>query len=185
MQRLLMGEVVSGKTVVVVHAMQRAVEHGHQAALMAPTETLAEQHFATLQTLLGAESVSAALLTGATPAGRRADILGKLSSGELSLLVGTHALIEPDVEFRSLALAVIDEQHRFGVRQRERLAQGRHGAPGGSSDSPDAGEVHTLHMTATPIPRTLSLARYGDVDTTTLRELPSGRRPVRTSIVAG
>ncbi len=174
MQRLLMGEVGSGKTVVALHAMLRAVEHGHQAALMAPTETLAEQHFATLQTLLGGESVSAALLTGATPARRRADILAKLASGELSVVVGTHALIEPDVSFRSLALAVIDEQHRFGVRQRERLVH-REGAE----------TVHTLHMTATPIPRTLSLARYGDVDTSTLHELPSGRRPVRTSIVGG
>ncbi len=184
MQRLLMGEVGSGKTVVALHAMLRAVEHGHQAALMAPTETLAEQHFATLQRLLGAESVSAALLTGATPARRRTDILAKLASGELSLIVGTHALIEPDVVFRSLALAVIDEQHRFGVRQRERLAQGRHGAPARSSTSRDPDEtVHTLHMTATPIPRTLSLARYGDVDTSALHELPSGRRPVRTSIV--
>ena len=174
MQRLLMGEVGSGKTVVALHAMLRAVEHGHQAALMAPTETLAEQHFATVQRLLGGESVSAALLTGSTPAARRADTLAKLASGELSLIVGTHALIEPDVVFRSLAVAVIDEQHRFGVRQRERLVQ-RDGAE----------TVHTLHMTATPIPRTLSLARYGDVDTTTLHELPSGRRPVRTSIVSG
>src|SRR6185437_8435876 len=171
MQRLLMGEVGSGKTVVALHAMLRAVEHGHQAALMAPTETLAEQHFATLQALLGGESVSAALLTGATPARRRADILAKLASGELSLIVGTHALIEPDVVFRSLALAVIDEQHRFGVRQRERLVQGRHGAKAGSSDTDDPEEtVHTLHMTATPIPRTLSLARYGDVEVSALHE---------------
>jgi ATP-dependent DNA helicase RecG len=185
MQRLLMGEVGSGKTVVALHAMLRAVEHGHQAALMAPTETLAEQHFATLQVLLGGESVSAALLTGATPARRRTDILAKLASGELSLIVGTHALIEPDVVFRSLALAVIDEQHRFGVRQRERL-KGRHGAPADSPVSGDGDEtVHALHMTATPIPRTLSLARYGDVDTSVLHELPSGRRPVRTSIVGG
>jgi ATP-dependent DNA helicase RecG len=172
MQRLLMGDVGSGKTVVALHAMLRAVEHGHQAALMAPTETLAEQHFATVQRLLGAESVSAALLTGSTPAARRTDTLAKLASGELSLIVGTHALIEPDVVFRSLALAVIDEQHRFGVRQRERLVR-REGEE----------TVHTLHMTATPIPRTLSLARYGDVDVTALHELPSGRRPVRTSIV--
>jgi ATP-dependent DNA helicase RecG len=186
MQRLLMGEVGSGKTVVALHAMLRAVEHGHQAALMAPTETLAEQHFATLQALLGGESVSAALLTGATPARRRSDILAKLASGELSLVVGTHALIEPDVVFRSLALAVIDEQHRFGVRQRERLVQGRQGGPARSAATREPGEtVHTLHMTATPIPRTLSLARYGDVDTSTLHELPSGRRPVRTSIVGG
>ncbi len=176
MQRLLMGEVGSGKTVVALHAMLRAVEHSHQAALMAPTETLAEQHFATIQRLLGAESVSAALLTGSTPARRRADTLDKLASGELSLLVGTHALIEPDVVFRSLAVAVIDEQHRFGVRQREALVDGTGG--GGT-------QAHVLHMTATPIPRTLSLARYGDLDTTSLHELPSGRRPIRTRLVAG
>jgi ATP-dependent DNA helicase RecG len=171
MQRLLMGEVGSGKTVVALYAMLRAVEHGHQAALMAPTETLAEQHFATLQRLLGAEPVSCALLTGSTPAARRRDILGKLSSGELSLLVGTHALIEPDVVFRSLALAVVDEQHRFGVRQRSALQ--------------DKGTPHMLHMTATPIPRTLALAGYGDLDTSTLRELPAGRQPIDTRVVAG
>jgi len=171
MQRLLMGEVGSGKTVVALYAMLRAVEHGAQAALMAPTETLAEQHFATLQRLLGSEPVAVALLTGATPGRRRRDILGKLSSGELSLIVGTHALIEPDVRFGALALAVIDEQHRFGVRQRAAL---------------DAkGTPHTLHMTATPIPRTLALAGYGDLDTSALRELPGGRRGIRTRVVAG
>ena len=174
MHRLLRGEVGSGKTVVALHAMLRAVEHGHQAALMAPTETLAEQHFATIQQLLGGESVSAALLSGSTPARRRADTLAKLESGELSVLVGTHALIEPDVRFRSLAVAVIDEQHRFGVRQREALVGG-----------PGPLQAHVLHMTATPIPRTLSLARYGDLDTTALHELPSGRRPISTRLVAG
>ncbi len=171
MQRLLMGEVGSGKTVVALFAMLRAVEHGHQAALMAPTETLAEQHFATLQRLIGAEPVACALLTGSTPAAKRRDILGKLASGELSLLVGTHALIEPDVSFRSLALAVVDEQHRFGVRQRAALH--RKGAP------------HMLHMTATPIPRTLALAGYGDLDTSALHELPAGRQPIDTRVVAG
>jgi ATP-dependent DNA helicase RecG len=176
MQRLLMGEVGSGKTVVALHAMLRAVEHGRQAALMAPTETLAEQHFATIQRLLGGESVTAALLTGSTTARRRSDTLAKLASGELSLLVGTHALIEPDVAFRSLAVAVIDEQHRFGVRQREAL---------GERDGAGARAVHTLHMTATPIPRTLSLARYGDLETSALHELPSGRRPIRTRLVSG
>jgi ATP-dependent DNA helicase RecG len=174
MQRLLMGEVGSGKTVVALYAMLRAVEHGHQAALMAPTETLAEQHFATIQALLGTEPVAAALLTGSTPAARRRDILGKLASGELALVVGTHALIEPDVRFAALAVAVIDEQHRFGVRQRAAL-EGQH------PEQPP----HTLHMTATPIPRTLALARYGDLDTSTLRELPRGRRPIETSLVAG
>ncbi len=174
MQRLLMGEVGSGKTVVALYAMLRPVEHGCQAALMAPTETLAEQHFATLQRLLGAEPVTMALLSGSTPARRRADVLGKLASGELSLIVGTHALIEPDVAFHALAVAVIDEQHRFGVRQRAALEERRPEQP-----------PHTLHMTATPIPRTLALARYGDLDTSTLRELPQGRRPILTRLVAG
>ena len=179
MQRLLMGEVGSGKTVVALYAMLQAVGHGRQAALMAPTETLAEQHFATIQRLLGAEPVSAALLTGSTPARRRRDILGKLSSGELSLIVGTHALIEPDVRFEALAVAIIDEQHRFGVRQRAAL---------GERDATQAsarGAPHTLHMTATPIPRTLALARYGDLDTSTLRELPLGRQPIETRLVSG
>src|SRR4051812_36098464 len=118
MQRLLMGEVGSGKTVVAVYAMLRAVESGGQAALMAPTETLAEQHFATLQALMPGELVQAALLTGSTAASRRSDLLGKLATGELKLLVGTHALIEEAVEFDRLAVVVVDEQHRFGVNQR-------------------------------------------------------------------
>jgi ATP-dependent DNA helicase RecG len=166
-----MGEVGSGKTVVALYAMLRAIEHGCQVALMAPTETLAEQHFATLQRLIGGEPVSSALLTGSTPGRRRQDILGKLASGELSMLVGTHALIEPDVQFHTLAVAVVDEQHRFGVRQRAAL-DGK-------------GTPHMLHMTATPIPRTLALAGYGDLDTSALRELPRGRQPVDTHVVVG
>ncbi len=187
MQRLLMGEVGSGKTVVALYAMLQAVGHGHQAALMAPTETLAEQHFSTIQRLLGAEPVSAALLTGSTPARRRRDILGKLSSGELSLIVGTHALIEPDVVFDALAVAVIDEQHRFGVRQRAALGERRDPAhPDPAHPSGASSQVpHTLHMTATPIPRTLALARYGDLDTSALRELPLGRQPIETRLVSG
>jgi ATP-dependent DNA helicase RecG len=173
MQRLLMGEVGSGKTVVALYAMLRALEHGRQAALMAPTETLAEQHFATIQRLMGAEPLAAALLTGSTPAARRRDILAKLASGELGIVVGTHALIEPDVVFGSLAVAVIDEQHRFGVRQRAALAEREQAPP------------HTLHMTATPIPRTLALARYGDLDLSALHELPRGRKPVATRLVTG
>jgi len=174
MQRLLMGEVGSGKTVVALYAMLQAVGHGYQAALMAPTETLAEQHFATIQRLLGSEPVSAALLTGSTPARRRRDIIGKLASGELSLIVGTHALIEPDVVFDGLAVAVIDEQHRFGVRQRAALGE--------RDPARASGPVpHTLHMTATPIPRTLALARYGDLDTSALRELPVARTPMTSS----
>jgi ATP-dependent DNA helicase RecG len=185
MQRLLMGEVGSGKTVVALYAMLRAVEHGMQAALMAPTETLAEQHFATVQRLIGGEPLGAALLTGATPARRRADILGKLESGELGLIVGTHALIEPDVRFRSLAVAVVDEQHRFGVRQRAALDEKGARAAGGEGQSGDRLAPHVLHMTATPIPRTLALAGYGDLDVSRLRELPRGRRAIATRIVAG
>jgi ATP-dependent DNA helicase RecG len=174
-QRLLMGEVGSGKTVVALFAMLRAVECGFQAALMAPTETLAEQHFATVSSLLGAEPATIALLTGSTPAARRTQLLARLQSGELSLIVGTHALIEEPVRFASLALAVVDEQHRFGVRQRAALdAKAQPGfAP------------HVLHMTATPIPRTLALCNHGDLDQTRLRELPKGRRPIETHVVSG
>jgi ATP-dependent DNA helicase RecG len=171
MQRLLMGEVGSGKTVVALYAMLRAVEHGCQAALMAPTETLAEQHFLTIQRLMPGSLMSVGLLTGSTPARRRADLLSKLDSGELSLIVGTHALIEDAVSFARLAVAVVDEQHRFGVRQRAALdAKGADHEP------------HVLHMTATPIPRTLALSRYGDLDFTVLRELPRGRRPIETFV---
>jgi ATP-dependent DNA helicase RecG len=171
MQRLLMGEVGSGKTVVALHAMLRAVESDRQAVLMAPTETLAEQHLATLDRLLGGH-VPIALLTGSTPAARRRETLERLATGELGLLVGTHALIEPTVEFRDLALVVIDEQHRFGVRQRAALeAKAREGAA-----------PHALHMTATPIPRTLRWTLYGELDVTTLHELPAGRRPVGTHV---
>jgi ATP-dependent DNA helicase RecG len=175
MQRLLMGEVGSGKTVVALWAMLRALEHGMQAALMAPTETLAEQHFATIQALMPGESVPFALLTGSTPAGRRADTLAKLASGELGMVVGTHALIEPTVRFDRLSVAVVDEQHRFGVRQRTAL------------DAKGAGGLtpHVLHLTATPIPRTLALVGYGDLDFTILRELPAGRLPVATHVASG
>ena len=183
MQRLLMGEVGSGKTVVALYAMLRVAEGGMQAALMAPTETLAEQHFATIQSLIGDGLFAGqdatrlgppvGLLTGSTPARERADVVERLRSGELRLLVGTHALIQDAVEFDRLALAVVDEQHRFGVRQRTALdRKARTGL------SP-----HLLHLTATPIPRTLSLTLYGDLDTTTLRELPKGRRPVKTWVV--
>ncbi|MDX6412075.1 MAG: ATP-dependent helicase RecG [Gaiellaceae bacterium] len=174
MQRLLMGEVGSGKTVVAVNAMLRAVENGRQAVLMAPTETLAEQHHGTLDRLLGG-LVPVELLTGSTPAARRRDLLARLASGELGLVVGTHALIEDTVEFRDLAVCVVDEQHRFGVRQRAALDR----------KAPEGLVPHALHMTATPIPRTLSLTAYGDLDATVLRELPSGRRPVETYVVDG
>ena len=173
MQRLLMGEVGSGKTVVALYAMLRALESGFQALLMAPTETLAEQHATTLDRLLAHEPLPFALLTGATPAPRRREALERLATGELGIAVGTHALIDPAVELARLGVCVVDEQHRFGVEQRRALdAKGVEGmAP------------HVLHMTATPIPRTLSLTAYGDLDTTALRELPAGRRPVETRLV--
>ncbi len=173
MQRLLMGEVGSGKTVVAVYSMLRALEAGFQAVLMAPTETLAEQHALTLDRLLGAEAIPFGLLTGATPAATRRRALDQLASGELAIAVGTHALIEPAVQFARLGLCVVDEQHRFGVEQRRALdAKGLDGmAP------------HVLHMTATPIPRTLSLTAYGDLDTTALHDLPAGRPPVETWLV--
>jgi ATP-dependent DNA helicase RecG len=174
MQRLLMGEVGSGKTAVALHAMLRAVEAGGQAALMAPTETLAEQHLLTLDRLLGG-ALPVELLTGSVTASRRRDLLGRLESGQLSLVVGTHALIEDPVLFRSLTLCVVDEQHRFGVRQRAAL----------DAKAPEGLVPHALHMTATPIPRTLALTAYGDLETTVLRELPAGRRPVETHVVDG
>jgi ATP-dependent DNA helicase RecG len=174
MQRLLMGEVGSGKTVVALEAMLRAVENGAQAALMAPTETLAEQHHRTLDSLLGG-AIPLELLTGSTSATRRRDLLGRLSDGQLQLVVGTHALIEEPVEFRDLAVIVVDEQHRFGVRQRAAL----------DAKAPEGLTPHALHMTATPIPRTLSLTAYGDLDATVLRHVPKGRQPVETHVVDG
>jgi ATP-dependent DNA helicase RecG len=209
MQRLLMGEVGSGKTVVALYALLRAVEYGMQGALMAPTETLAEQHFATLQALvpdvqLPATGISAELLTGSTSPGRRAAVLERLATGELGIVVGTHALIEEDVVFKHLAVAVIDEQHRFGVRQRAALDRkgpllscaggepfgageqplGTVEGPPGTMEGPPGGRLapHVLHMTATPIPRTLALTAYGDLDVTRLRELPRGRQPIATHV---
>jgi len=174
MQRLLMGEVGSGKTVVAVYSMLRALEAGYQAALMAPTETLAEQHAITLGRLLAEEAIPFSLLTGSTPAPVRKRALNQLASGELGLILGTHALIEPTVRFARLGLVVVDEQHRFGVGQRRALDE-----KGVEGMAP-----HVLHMTATPIPRTLSLTAYGDLDTTALHELPAGRQPVDTRLVA-
>ncbi|MBA3263321.1 MAG: DEAD/DEAH box helicase [Thermoleophilaceae bacterium] len=165
---------VTHNTVVALEAMLRAVENGAQAVLMAPTETLAEQHHRTLDSLLGG-TLPLELLTGSTSAVRRRDLLGRLATGQLQMVVGTHALIEPAVEFRDLAVVVVDEQHRFGVRQRAAL----------DAKAPEGLAPHSLHMTATPIPRTLSLTAYGDLDATVLRQLPKGRRPVETFVVDG
>jgi ATP-dependent DNA helicase RecG len=161
MQRLLQGDVGSGKTVVALYAVLRAVEHGRQGALMAPTETLAEQHFLTVEGICAELGVSCALLTSASPKKVRAAALGA------DLVVGTHALIQEGVELRDLAVAVVDEQHRFGVEQRRALTQGR--AP------------HVLHMTATPIPRTLALTVYGDLSVSEIAKPPASRKPIVTS----
>lgn len=168
MHRLLMGEVGSGKTVVALAAMLYAIENGHQAAIMVPTELLAEQHYSTVQSYSEKLSFKTALLTGSSPAAKKKKIYSDLASGKLDLVVGTHALFTRDLEFERLALAVIDEQHRFGVNQRLRFKQ-----KGFESD--------LLVMTATPIPRSLALTAYGDLDLTVISELPPGRTPVRTA----
>jgi ATP-dependent DNA helicase RecG len=171
MMRLLQGDVGSGKTVVALMAMLTAVEGGGQAALMAPTEILARQHHATLQGHAAAAKVEIGFLTGREKGKARASMLASLASGLTPLVVGTHALLQPDVEFRDLALVVIDEQHRFGVEQRLALA-----AKGRDAD--------TLLMSATPIPRTLMMTAYGDLDVSRLTEKPPGRHPVDTRTVA-
>ena len=161
MQRLLQGDVGSGKTVVALYALLRAVENGRQGALMAPTETLAEQHFLTISDLCLELGVSCGLLTNATPRRDRVTALGA------DVVVGTHALIQEGVELRDLAVAVVDEQHRFGVEQRKALAAGR--------------GPHVLHMTATPIPRTLALTVYGDLAVSEIAKPPASRKPIVTS----
>ena len=169
MQRLLQGEVGSGKTVVALHALLRAVEAGRQGALMAPTETLAEQHFLTIDELCTPLGVRVSLLTSSLGARDRRAVRQLIASGDAPLVVGTHALIQEEVDFRDLAVAVVDEQHRFGVGQRTALVEGR---------SP-----HVLHLTATPIPRTLALTVYGDLDTSELALPPADRKPVVTGWV--
>jgi ATP-dependent DNA helicase RecG len=169
MNRLLQGDVGSGKTVVALFAMLRAVENGYQAALMAPTEILAEQHVRTLRDLLTTLPVPLHLLTGRLGAAARRAAIDAIASGEPGIVVGTHALIQEGVAFGRLGLAVVDEQHRFGVRQR--MALGEMG---------DA--VDVLVMSATPIPRSLALTLYGDLDISVLDERPPGRRPVRTGV---
>jgi ATP-dependent DNA helicase RecG len=166
MHRLLQGDVGAGKTVVALYALLRAVEAGRQAALMAPTETLAEQHFLTIDELCAGLGVRVELLTSSLRARDHANVRQRIASGDALLVVGTHALIQKEVEFRDLAVVVVDEQHRFGVGQRSALAEGR---------SP-----HVLHMTATPIPRTLALTVYGDLDVSELAVLPANRKPVIT-----
>ena len=174
MNRLLQGDVGAGKTAVALSAMLVAVTNRHQAALMAPTELLAEQHFASISRFLVGTNVRVGLLTGSLPAAERALVRDMTQNGQLDIVVGTHALLTGDVRFNALALAVIDEQHRFGVAQRAEL-RGR--APAGQTP-------HMLVMTATPIPRTLSLTVYGDLDVSTIRHRPKDRAPVHTRLLS-
>jgi len=172
MLRLMQGDVGSGKTIVALLAMAAAVEAGVQTALLAPTEILARQHLETISPLAEAAGMRVALLTGRNKGKARAGLLETLAAGEIDILMGTHALIQDDVIFKDLGFAIIDEQHRFGVKQRLALAaKGHHG-------------IDVLGMTATPIPRTLTLTAYGDMDTSLIREKPPGRKPVDTRVVS-
>lgn len=168
MNRLLQGDVGSGKTVVALLCMLMAIDNGYQCALMAPTEILASQHFETIADLLKDMNVEIALLTGSTKASKRREILEKLADGSLKIAIGTHALIEDDVQFKNEGLVVIDEQHRFGVQQRARLWMKKEEHP------------HVLVMTATPIPRTLAMTLYGDLDVSVIDQMPAGRKPIKT-----
>ena len=168
MNRLLQGDVGSGKTVVALMIMLLAIDNGYQACIMAPTEILAQQHYSSIKELLGDDFLSLELLTGSTPKKARRALHERLESGDLHILIGTHALIEDAVKFHNLGLVVIDEQHRFGVEQRAKLWRKNKIPP------------HVLVMTATPIPRTLAMTLYGDLDISVIDELPAGRKPIRT-----
>ncbi|MGC8866242.1 MAG: ATP-dependent DNA helicase RecG [Bacteroidales bacterium] len=171
MNRLLQGDVGSGKTLVALMSMLIALGNGYQACMMAPTEILAQQHYATFTRLLGNMAVDIRLLTGSTRPAERQEILPALQQGKVHIIIGTHALIEDAVQFANLGLVVIDEQHRFGVEQRARLWQ--------KNDIPP----HVLVMTATPIPRTLAMTLYGDLDYSVIDEMPPGRKPVVTKVL--
>jgi len=172
--RLIQGDVGSGKTVVALYAMMMAVASGQQAALMAPTEILAEQHYANIARMLEGSRVRVALLTGAAGQEDRESILARLAVGDLDILIGTHALLTETVKYASLGVAIIDEQHRFGVHQRSALR-----AKGEDAKT----TPHVLVMTATPIPRTVAITLFGDLDISTIRGLPPGRTPIRTRVV--
>lgn len=171
MNRLLQGDVGAGKTLVALLALLIAVEAGGQGVLMAPTEILARQHLAGLQPMLQQSKLRITLLTGRDKGARRREKLDALAAGDIDILIGTHAVFQPDVAFRDLRLAVVDEQHRFGVRQRKMLGE-------------KGQAVDVLVMTATPIPRSLTLAQYGDMDVSVLDEKPAGRKPIQTAMVS-
>ncbi len=168
MNRLLQGDVGSGKTLVALMTMLIAIDNGYQSCLMAPTEILATQHYATITAMLGNLGVQVSLLTGSTRQKERLTIHEKLTNGEMHIIIGTHALIEDTVRFKNLGLVIIDEQHRFGVAQRSKLWGKNHKPP------------HVLVMTATPIPRTLAMTLYGDLSVSVIDELPPGRKPIQT-----
>lgn len=172
MNRLLMGDVGSGKTIVGAYALALAVQNGHQAALLVPTEILARQHYRNFLKILKPFDVSVAILTSSTSGPKKEKIIAQLKQGSIQLIIGTHSLIQDDVQFKSLALVTIDEQHKFGVHQRSKLFQ-REPRP------------HQLVMTATPIPRTLALTLYGDLDVSTLTDMPKGRQPIQTKYFPG
>ncbi|GET21506.1 ATP-dependent DNA helicase RecG [Prolixibacter denitrificans] len=168
MNRLLQGDVGSGKTMVGLMTMLMALDNGFQSSMMAPTEILANQHYASIKRFLGNMSVNVRLLTGSTKKSERKEIHEQLENGELHILIGTHALLEEKVKFKNLGMVIIDEQHRFGVAQRARLWRKNYVPP------------HVLVMTATPIPRTLAMTVYGDLDVSVIDELPPGRKPIKT-----
>jgi len=182
MHRLLQGEVGSGKTIVALRAALTVIDNGGQAALLAPTEVLAAQHLRTIEKLLGPlsqggmlgaqeKATQVTLITGSQTAAARREALAKAASGDAGIVIGTHALLGESVEFNDLGLIIVDEQHRFGVEQRDALKSKAVNPP------------HLLVMTATPIPRTVAMTVFGDLDVSTLRELPLGRAPITTHVV--
>ena len=170
MNRLLQGDVGSGKTIVALMALLFAVENGYQTAIMAPTEILVQQHSRKFQEYLGSMGIQVAMLTGSTPNKMKKEIYQGLTNGAIKIVVGTHALIQDEVKFNNLGLVIIDEQHRFGVKQRDDLLK-------------KGGNVERLFMTATPIPRTLALALHGDLELSEIDEMPAGRIPIKTAII--
>ena len=168
MNRLLQGDVGSGKTLVALMSMLIAIDNGYQACMMAPTEILAEQHLQTIKEFLKGMNLRVELLTGIVKGKKRQEVLDGLIDGSINIVVGTHAIIEDKVQFQHLGMAVVDEQHRFGVEQRAKLWS--------KSENPP----HVLVMTATPIPRTLAMTIYGDLDVSIIDELPPGRKPIQT-----
>ena len=184
MNRLLQGEVGSGKTIIAVLAMLQMVDAGYQCALLAPTEVLAAQHLRSIREVLGPlamggqlggadNATRAALLTGSMSAAQKSQVRAEIASGQVGIVIGTHALLQDAVEFANLGMVVVDEQHRFGVEQRDQLR----------AKAPEGITPHLLVMTATPIPRTVALTVYGDLETSTLRELPRGRQPITSNVI--